>query len=56
MNINDILDMVWNAALDASTSKDFRLDDGNLNEEAYGRYQKNIFRKATDLIEKAINP
>ncbi len=35
-----ILERVWNAALDASRSPDFRLSDGSLNEEAYLHYQK----------------
>lgn len=39
-SIERVLERVWNAALDASRSPDFRLPDGSLNEKAYLHYQK----------------
>jgi hypothetical protein len=42
----DAIEGVWNAALDASNSRDFRLPDGSLDEERVLRYQANVITKA----------
>lgn len=43
---DEILRSVWRAAVDAVTSKDFRNADGELNEDAYLRYQRNVIAAA----------
>jgi hypothetical protein len=42
------LHMVWCAAVDAATSKDFRggQEDGELDENAYLRYQRSVIANA----------
>lgn len=36
---------VWNAAISVSTSQDFRTANGELNEDAYLRYMRNVFTR-----------
>lgn len=51
MKIDEVLERVWNAALDASSSSDFRNSNGDLDEEAYLRYKRNLFAWARDQFE-----
>jgi hypothetical protein len=41
-----VLRMLWQTAIDAVTGDDFRGEDGELNEEAYLRYQRNAIAQA----------
>lgn len=42
---------VWCAALD-STSDDFRNDDGELNEEAYQKYQEATLKRQAEIVKQ----
>lgn len=45
--VRQALARAWGAALDASTSEDFRDDEGNLDEEKYLRYQSRTMEHLT---------
>ena len=50
--LDDLLDMVWASALDASNSRDFRAPDGSLDEGAYLRYQRNVLANTKAAIRR----
>lgn len=51
--LRDILDISWGGALDITTSKDFRNDKGELDEETYLKVKARIFDEAIAQIKQA---
>lgn len=47
------LQSAWGAALDVSTSEDFRDDEGNLDEEAYLRAQAGWYEHLSEQVGRA---
>lgn len=48
--VRNALERAWGMALDVSTSKDFRREDGSLDEDAYLRAQTNMLDMLTAEI------
>lgn len=48
--VRQALTQAWGAALDASTSEDFRDSEGDLDEEKYLRYQSRTMEHLTERI------
>lgn len=46
-SLEDVLDRVWCAAVDAASSPDFRQIDGELDEDTYLRYKGNVLDQAS---------
>ena len=50
---SDPLFKLWCMATAAATSKDFRLRDGSMNEEAYLRYQRNAIAETRAALRSS---